>query len=217
MEYKILVVEDDAILRLGLKTLLENKYIVKGVRNSEEAIEIIEEENFHLILTDIMMDGGNVHNLLKYLKENDISIDTFVITSLDDEKEMIKLYKMEILDYIIKPVNFEILEMKIANHFKNKYTKHKSEGIVLNKKEITITIRNKKYRLSEKEYNLLNLLITFPNQIFSKYDLLNEIWFGNMNMSEKVVEVTISNLRNKLGKDKEIIKTQRGQGYYYEK
>ncbi len=56
----------------------------------------------------------------------------------------------------------------------------------------------------------------FPTKIFSKYDLINEVWYGNMNMSEKIVEVTILNIRKKLGDHATLLKTHRGLGYSYE-
>ncbi len=216
MEFKILLVEDDNLLRLGVKTLLEDDYVVDEATNSQEAINLIEEHNYHLILTDMLMPKGNGDELLKYLVTKNQFIDIIVISALSSDEEILKAYDLNVIDYIVKPVNFDILKKKIQNLFQTKYN-YSSNDIVLNKKEYIISIKGRKYELTEKEFEIVNLLVSFPNQLFSKYDLLNEIWYGNMRMSEKIVEATISKLRTKLDKDNNIIKTKRGQGYYYEK
>ncbi len=216
MEYKILLVEDDDLLRLGVKTLLEEDYIIHEATNSQKAIELIEEHNYHLILTDMLMPKGNGEELLKYLVAQNLFIDIIVISALSSDEEILKAYDLNVIDYIVKPINFDILKKKVQNLFQTKYN-YKSKAIILNKKEYSISINGNKYELTEKEFEIINLLVSFPNQLFSKYDLLNEVWYGNMRMSEKIVEATISKLRNKLGEDNKIIKTKRGQGYYYEK
>ncbi len=216
MEFKILLVEDDDLLRLGVKTLLEEDYLVDEATNSQDAIDLIEEHNYHLILTDMLMPKGNGEELLKYLVLQNQFIDIIVISALSSDEEILKAYDLNVIDYIVKPVNFDILKKKVQNLFQTKYN-YNSNNIVLNKKEYSISIKGNKYELTEKEFEIINLLVSFPNQLFSKYDLLNEIWYGNMRMSEKIVEATISKLRTKLGDDNKIIKTKRGQGYYYEK
>ncbi len=216
MEFRILLVEDDNLLRLGVKTLLEEDYVIDEAKNSQEAIELIEEHNYHLILTDMLMPNGNGDELLKYLVVQNQLIDIIVISALSSDEEILKAYDLNVIDYIVKPINFDILKKKIQNLFQTKYN-YNTNDIVLNKKEYTITIKGNKYELTEKEFEIINLLVSFPNQLFSKYDLLNEIWYGNMRMSEKIVEATISKLRTKLGDDNKFIKTKRGQGYYYEK
>ncbi len=216
MEFKILLVEDDDLLRLGVKTLLEEDYLVDEATNSQDAIDLIEEHNYHLILTDMLMPKGNGEELLKYLVSQNQFIDIIVISALSSDEEILKAYNLNVIDYIVKPINFDILKKKVQNLFQTKYN-YNSNNIVLNKKEYSISIKGNKYELTEKEFEIINLLVSFPNQLFSKYDLLNEVWYGNMRMSEKIVEATISKLRTKLGDDNQIIKTKRGQGYYYEK
>ncbi len=81
--------------------------------------------------------------------------------------------------------------------------------------ENSVLIDGEKISLSKMEYNLLELLHSFPNTIFSKYDLINELWYGNFNMSEKIVEVTVLRLRKQLGSNRNLIITHRGLGYSY--
>ncbi len=213
---KILVVEDDNLLRLGIKTLLENDYKVDEAKNAQEAIDLLQDYTYHLIITDMMMPGGNGDELLKYLQNENIMIDVFAISAISDDEKILSTYDLNVIDYIVKPINYEILKKKIDNLFKNKYGYTKEE-VLLNKKENSLIIDSEKHEFTEKEFELLELLISFPNNVFSKYDLLNELWYGNMQMSDKIVEATISNIRNKLKGHKDLIKTKRGQGYYYEK
>ncbi len=217
MTKKILIVEDDQLLRLGLKVFLENEgYEVIETASGNKAIEVIEEHSFHLIMTDIMMDDGDGISLLKYLVNQSIKTPVVVLSALGSETDQLAGYNLNVLDYLVKPINYEILSFKLHKYFEIT-TDSNDDEIYLDSDTYSLQLFGNSVKLTQKEFELLSLLMQFPSKIFSKYDLINEIWYGNMNMSEKIVEVTILNIRKKLGDHSDLLKTHRGLGYSYER
>lgn len=216
MKKKILIVEDDQLLRLGLRVFLENEgYEVVEATSGNKAIEVLEEHVFHLIITDIMMEDGDGISLLKYLVNYEVTIPVVVLSALGSEHDQLVGYNLNVLDYLVKPINYEILGFKLNKYFAISHTGDDDE-IFLDSDTYSLRLYGEVIKLTQKEYELLSLLMQFPTRIFSKYDLINEVWYGNMNMSEKIVEVTILNIRKKLGEHSTILQTHRGQGYSYE-
>lgn len=216
MKKKILIVEDDQLLRLGLKVFLENEgYEVVETTSGNKAIEVVEEHTFHLIITDIMMDDGDGISLLKYLVNQNITIPVVVLSALGSDNDQLIGYNLNVLDYLVKPINYEILSFKLNKYFEMSHSTN-DEDIFLDSDTYSLRLHGESIKLTQKEFELLSLLMQFPSKIFSKYDLINEVWYGNMNMSEKIVEVTILNIRKKLGDNAILLKTHRGLGYSYE-
>lgn len=216
MKKKILIVEDDQLLRLGLKVFLENEgYEVFETVSGNKAMEVLDEHTFHLIITDIMMEDGDGISLLKYLVNQNITIPVVVLSALGSEHDQLIGYNLNVLDYLVKPINYEILSFKLHKYFEIT-TDGGNEDIYLNSDTYSLRVFGDEVKLTQKEFELLSLLMQFPTKIFSKYDLINEVWYGNMNMSEKIVEVTILNIRKKLGEHSTLLKTHRGLGYSYE-
>lgn len=216
MKKKILIVEDDQLLRLGLKVFLENEgYEVVETTSGNKAIEVVEEHTFHLIITDIMMDDGDGISLLKYLVNQNITIPVVVLSALGSDHDQLIGYNLNVLDYLVKPINYEILSLKLGKYFEMSHASS-DDDIFLDSDTYSLRLHGDSIKLTQKEFELLSLLMQFPSKIFSKYDLINEVWYGNMNMSEKIVEVTILNIRKKLGDNATLLKTHRGLGYSYE-
>lgn len=214
---RILICEDDDILRLGIKTLLSKfNVVVEEARNGSEAIELLEEKSYHLVITDIMMPEVDGFGVVKYIKDHNLNPAIICISAMNDERTMLNMYDLNIIEYITKPINLNILEKKLNVYF-NIFDIEDKDDIEFNYQTNKVLVFGDEIDLTKKEFELLELLYSFSPQIFSKYDLLNEIWYGNMNMSEKIVEVTILNIRKKLKDHKDIIKTHRNLGYSFEK
>lgn len=214
---RILICEDDEILRLGIKTLLSKfNVVVEEAKNGSEAIELLEEKSYHLVITDIMMPEVDGFGVVKYIKDHNLNPAIICISAMNDECTMLNMYDLNIIEYITKPINLNILEKKLNVYF-NILEIEDKDDIKFNYQTNKVLVFGEEIDLTKKEFELLELLYSFSPQIFSKYDLLNEIWYGNMNMSEKIVEVTILNIRKKLKDHKDLIKTHRNLGYSFEK
>lgn len=217
MKEKILIVEDDNLLRLGLKVFLEKEeYIVVEATSGNKAIEILEEHSFHLVITDIMMDDGDGISVLKYIYNQELQIPVVVLSALGGDTDQIVGYNLNVLDYLVKPINYDILRLKLQKYFELTIDNSDNE-IYLDNDTYSLHVFGQQIKFTQKEFELLSVLMQFPKKIFSKYDLINEVWYGNMNMSEKIVEVTILNIRKKLGDNSNLLKTHRGLGYSYER
>lgn len=214
---RILICEDDEILRLGIKTILSKfDVLVDEAANGNEAIEFLEEKSYHFIITDIMMPEVDGFGVVRYIKQHNLNPAIICISAMNDERTMLNMYDLNVIEYLTKPINLNILEKKLEVYFNIFEIQDKSE-FEFNYQTNKVRIYDEEIELTKKEFELLELLYSFSPQIFSKYDLLNEIWYGNMNMSEKIVEVTILNIRKKLKDHKDLIKTHRNLGYSFEK
>ena len=157
MKYNILIVEDDKLLQRGLVASLESLEVEITVASSgNEAIEKIEDKNFHLVITDIMMDNLDGFDLIKYINNSDKKIPFFIISSLGNNDDILKGYSLKIIDYITKPVNFELLNKKVQNFLE--YTYPNTSSIQFHKSKNMVIIEGEEYTLTTKEYDLLEYL-----------------------------------------------------------
>ncbi len=213
--YKILIAEDEQIMQDLFTTIFRiDDYQLTITANADEAIAAMTTTKFNLIITDLLMPGADGYKLLEHLKANDNNIPILVISALSDEAGILKSYQYGAIDYVVKPINPQILMMKVSKILG--LTSDYSQKIELNRNKYEVKLSGDCIKLTSTEYEILSLLVHNPGVIYSKYDLINEIWYENYEMSEKIVEVNIFNLRKKLGNHRAIIKTYRNRGYAYE-
>ncbi len=214
---KILLCEDQINI-LNLLTLqLEKKgYIITKATNGKIALDLFENSKFDLVITDIMMPVLNGLDLLKYIREINQDIPVIILSALGEINDLQKGYDLLTDDYIVKPVNIDELTMKI-NAILRRSNIESNTSIVINNFKIdsktrTVLIGNTEINLAKKEFDLLFLLLSYPNKIFTREDLLNNIW-DNYDTTDRTVDVHIRWLREKIKTDFFEIKTIRGLGY----
>lgn len=218
MSYKVLVVEDDYVIRLGIVELVKNlKCDVVEASCGNDAINYLQEEKFQMVITDLMMENGSGVDLIEYINRTDYDCIKIVISALTDVNTQVDLFKMGVVDYITKPVNHVLVKQKIKNLISyDGFGFDELEDIVLDSKKKRVTILGEVFELTSKEFFLLEEMKTYPLQVFSKPDLLYNCWGETTDKNDKIVEVNICNLRKKLGKYEGIVKTVKGSGYYYD-
>ncbi|MCR5145112.1 MAG: response regulator transcription factor [Lachnospiraceae bacterium] len=215
----ILVVEDEKNIQLLTKAHLKNDYNVITADNGQEAIDIFYSEHVDLIVADIMMPKMDGYEMVKVLREYQNDVPVIFLTakaSFDDKREG---FASGIDDYMTKPVNYDELLWRIEALLRrsninssqqikigelvcdaNAYTVTKSDGNVID--------------LPKKEFELLYKLLSYPNQIFTKDQLLSDIWGIDTDSDDSTIKTHINRLRNKLGDIPEFeIVTVRGLGY----
>lgn len=211
---RALVIEDEEIINKMLSVILQKiGFEVDFSYSGNQGIEYLETYKYHLVLTDLMMSDGDGIEVLKFLRSQQYKYSVLVISALNDIDTIKNCYNLNVDDFLVKPFDKEILTAKLGSIYR-KY--ELTQKIKLNKDEYQVIISQKKYQLSKQEFRLFNLLYSFPGTKFSKYDLINELWDGDFEMSEKVVEVSILRLRKNLGDYGCLIKTYRNLGYCYE-
>lgn len=226
----ILVVEDNKNTLLLTTTILSKDFVVYSAQDGLQALDIVYNKQIDIIVSDITMPYMNGYELLKRLRNEDINIPVILLTakeSFEDKKEGFTLGSD---DYLTKPVDYDELKLRIdailrrANITSNR--KIQLPTITIDSLSYSIFFNNENIIVPKKEIELLFKLLSYPDVIFTKSQLLDSIWGYETESSEDTIKTHINRLRNKFADcdDFEII-TIKGLGYkailnkrwYYEK
>lgn len=215
---KILIVEDENVIRNELKTLLENSgYEVLALENFHNAKEDILNEKPDLILLDINIPNINGEILLKEIRKES-NVPVIMVTSRAGEVDEVLSISYGADDYITKPYNPTILLLRIQNIFKRMKNNRDDifyDDIIVNPQKGILEQNGKIIELTKNEMIIFTYLLSNRGKIVTRDDLMTELWNNNEFINDNALTVNISRLRSKLQdfgiKDK--IETRKGQGY----
>ena len=215
---KILIVEDDENLRLLLAKQLKKEFSVFCVADGTEALELLKNQEIDMLVTDIMMPGVNGIDLVKKLRRRDTLIPILMLTANQSFSKKQEGFLSGTDDYLTKPFDKEELLWRIKALLRRSqinFSKKISIGdISINLLDYSISRRGKNYSIPKKEFELLFKLLSTPNRIFTKNQLMEEIWGYDSDSSEDTIKTHISRLRNSIRDLKEIsIIAVKGIGY----
>ena len=217
--FKILVVEDNKNLRKLMVTYLKkNNYETLEAEDGEEALDIIDKNHVDLIISDIMMPNMDGYQLTKELRGANYMLPILMVTAketIDDKREG---FLSGVDDYMVKPVNMDEMILRVGVLFRRANIVNQRKliikNVVLSYDEYTLTKGNETYQVPQKEFQLLYKLLSFPNKIFTRQDIMDEIWGLESETDLRTVDVHIKRLREKFNKFEEFeIVTIRGIGY----
>lgn len=217
--FKILVVEDDKNLRKLIVTCLEKaNYTVFETHNGEEALNLMDKEYVDLIVTDIMMPEIDGYELIKLLREAKYNTPILIITAKEDIEDKKQGFNLGADDYMVKPINIDelILRVKSLLRRSNQANERKIKigEVELNYDKLEVKKKEKNYQLTQKEFYLLYKLLSTPDTIFKRQELIDEIWGLENDSDYRTVDVHIKRLREKMEDIEEFeIITIRGIGY----
>ena len=220
---KILIAEDDVELRqLFSHVLIRNGYTVKGVSDGKEAYQCAEKEYFDLIISDIMMPVMDGYELVRRLRDAGINIPVLMITAKDDFDDMRRGFLSGTDDYMVKPVNVNEMVLRVGALLRRARMIHERRqvigGTVLECDLFTVTSEGESVVLPQKEFMLLYKLASFPGMIFTRQQLMDEIWGYESDSDMHTVDVHIGRLRERFRNNPDFrIVTVRGVGYKAEK
>lgn len=217
--FRVLVVEDNKNFRKLLSTYLrKNNYDVLEAEDGVVALEILDKSHIDLIITDVMMPNMDGYELVKELRESKYTIPILMITAketIDDKKEG---FLAGVDDYMVKPIDMDEMILRVgvllrrANIINQR--KLKVGDVVLSYDEYTLSKNNEVYSLPQKEFQLLYKLLSYPNKIFTRQELMDEIWGFDSESDIRTVDVHIKRIREKFKNLSEFdIATIRGVGY----
>ena len=219
---KILVVDDDLdIIEILKYNLNKSGYLVKSAKNGIEAIKRAKKFMPNIILMDVMMPEMSGIEACSEIKKIDELIETMIIflSARSEDYTQISAYDAGADDYISKPIKPKILLKKISNIAK-KIKSNKNMPIVLdlgsikiNKEEYLVTQNKNEIMLPRKEFELLFLLASKPEKVFTRDEIMNKVWGTQVVVGDRTIDVHIRKLREKIG-DKHI-KTLKGVGYKF--
>ncbi len=216
---KILLAEDDGALRgLVRTTLTDDGYEVTACHDGNEALTAMQDQNFDMLITDIMMPGTDGFELAERVRESDKNIPILFMTALDDKISMQKGFNIGIDDYLVKPFDIEILLMRIKALLRRANIERSREiaagNFRMNRDEHTAYIAGAELPLTVREFDILFKLLSFPKRTFTRSQLMNEFWDYDSSATSRTVDVLMVKLREKTANcDGFEIVTVRGLGY----
>lgn len=222
---KILVVDDEEALCDGLGFNLEAEgYHVDTAYSAEEALAR-DLAAYDLILLDIMMGEISGIHLARIMKSNPVTASVPIIfcTAKDTEEDMIAGLDLGADDYIMKPYSLKAVLARVRTVLRRTavpvaYTKSDSnfvsyKGLVLSAKNRTCMVDGTEVKMPKKEFEILLKLLSNRGQVFTRAELLNEIWPDEVVVLDRVVDVNITRIRQKVGIYGKNIVTRSGYGY----
>ena len=219
--YKIVIVEDEELIREELKTLLINAgYVVDCVTNFAKTIDYIKSAFPDLILLDIMLPGEDGLEILKKLKNSSKTKDipVIMVTAKGSEYDKVVGLDSGADDYVTKPFGMMELISRIKAVLRRSgkqqdKTKLSVGGISLDTKKHEVKVDGEQVVLTLKEFELLEKLMRNQGIVLTRDQLLTEIWGYDFDGETRTVDVHIRTLRQKLGEQGSLVKTVRGVGY----
>lgn len=217
--FNILVVEDNADMReLFCTVLTDSGYRTIAATDGIEALDIMEREYIDLIVLDIMMPEMNGYELTKALRDANYDLPILMVTAKDQFEDMQRGFRVGSDDYMVKPINVKELVLRVEALLRRaKISAEKKITVgstMLDYDALTVTVHGSETLLPQKEFYLLYKLLSYPGKIFTRQQLMDEIWGMFSETDERTVNTHINRLRERFCgcNDFEIV-TVRGLGY----
>jgi len=217
--FKILVVEDDKELNRSVCSFLnQSGYEATGCLSAEEAYDVMYETVFDLIVTDIMMPNIDGFEFVKTVRSLNENIPILFMTARDDFASKQRGYRVGVDDYMIKPIDLDELFLRIGallRRAKIASSRRLEVGnFTMDADEHTAYLDDEEISLTQREFNLLYKLLSYPKKTFTRTQLMDEFWDANSETSTRSVDVYMTKLRSKLAAcDAFEIVTVHGLGY----
>lgn len=220
---RILVVDDEETLcdTLGFNLEAEG-YLVDTAYSAEEALTH-NLADYDLVLLDIMMGEISGTQLARIMKSNPATANVPVIfcTAKDSEEDMIKGLDMGADDYIMKPYSLKAILARIRTVLRRTSGAPREEpavsykGLVLSARNRSCTVDGKEVKMPKKEFEILLKLLSNKGRVYSRAELLKEIWPDEVVVLDRVVDVNVTRIRQKIGEYGKNIVTRSGYGYAF--
>lgn len=222
--YQLLLVEDDPQIREVISDYFSKKR--KGVvelhmaKDGFEGLHFVQQQEFDLVMLDIMMPGMDGFSLCKEIRRKSI-VPIIFLTARNQEEDLLYGYQIGCDDYMVKPFSIAALYAKVEALLK------RAKGLVgeqifqagkirLNPVTYEVTAEGKEISLAPKEYALLKFFMEHKGQVLSRNTLLDHVWGFSYMGSDRVVDNHVKKLRKALGSSGSLIKTVITQGYRME-
>ena len=224
MKKRILVVDDEISIRMGIREIAEYQgYDVTGAANGREALELCRQQDFDLIIMDIMMpemDGYEAYRRIREIKD----IPALMLSAKGEEYDKLQGFEAGIDDYVVKPFSIKELMARVnVILMRHEPREEKPQGEIYEFQGLTVNISAREVfvdgvhvELRPKEYDLLFFLVRNRGIVFSRDALLEKVWGFDFMGDDRTVDAQIKMLRHVLGDYRTYIVTYRGAGYKFE-
>ncbi len=217
--FNILVLEDDRDLReLFCRTLSKNDYSPVGAENAAAALDILDREYIDLIISDVMMPGMNGFEFIREIRDAGMTIPVLIITAKGDISDKESGFSSGADDYMVKPIDINEMIFRVSALLRRARIASEKKlafgGTVLEYGSWTVEDASGKQILPQKEFMLLYKLLSYPGQIFTRQQILDDIWGFEGETDSHTLDVHISRLRDRFRNNTDFrIVTIRGLGY----
>ena len=217
--FHILVVDDDKNTRLLFRAVLENAgYTVSTAVNGEDALKVMDQVHIDLVVLDVMMPKMDGYELTKLLRESNQNLPILMVSAKQLPIDKHKGFEVGTDDYITKPVDDEEMILRIKALLRRAKIANERRieigQVILDYDSFTVTRENEIFELPQKEFLLLYKLLSYPGKIFTRIQLMDEIWGADSDTGWETVTVHIGRLRKRFeGWSEFEIESVRGLGY----
>ena len=215
----ILLVEDDLVIqKLLMARLCQENYHVLAVSDGQEALEEIGRGNFNLLITDLMLPKINGLSLIQTLRLTKINLPILIISAKGQLEDLEAGFVTGADDYMVKPIQLKELILRVRALLRRAQINEShllQIGVTtLDEEALTLTYQSISRTLPKKEFQVLYKLLSHPNKIFTRLDLIDNFWDLEENNNERVVDACIKKIRHKIKDipDFDLV-TIRGLGY----
>lgn len=217
--FKILIAEDDGELRqLFTHVLMRSGYEVTGVDNGRKALDALNAEYYDMVISDIMMPVMDGYELVREIRSQGRQLPVLMITAKDAFDDMRMGFNSGTDDYMVKPVNVNEMVLRVGALLRRAQMINDRRltigRTIMEVDSLTITQDGASMVLPQKEFMLLYKMASFPGKIFTRQQLLDEIWGYSTETDSHTVDVHIGRLRDRFRDSSDFrIVTMRGVGY----
>ena len=219
---KILIIEDEKKLADIMKLYLEREnYEVCEAFDGEEALDLMQDKTYDLIILDVMMPKIDGWSLLRKIKKIHKNTPVIMTTARGEEEDRIFGLELGADDYMVKPLSMKELILRVKLRMRHYNASEEEDKISIgnlhiDKKKREVIENKNIISLTPKEFDLLIFLIENANIVFKRDNLLNKVWEYDFEGDTRTVDTHVKNLREKLGFCRENLKTIWGVGYKFE-
>ncbi|MDX6152699.1 response regulator transcription factor [Marinococcus sp. PL1-022] len=216
---KILVIEDDdALNKIVTSHLRTHGYSVVSCTDANKALEELSEQMIDIIVSDIMMPGIDGFELAGSVRKLNKTMPILFISALDDLYSKKKGFRLDIDDYMVKPIELDELILRIQALIRRANIANDNQitigKLVLDKDEMTIYLEKQEIPVTVREFHVLFKLLSYPKKTFTRLQLMDEFWGYETESESRSVDVYITKLRNKFKNNGAFeIVTVHGLGY----
>ena len=216
---KILIAEDDRELRQLFSHVLNRYgYTVVGVSNGQEALDALDKDFYDMIISDIMMPIMDGYELVRQLRDVGNTTPVLMITAKDAFDDMRLGFQSGVDDYMVKPINVNEMVLRVQALLRRAQMindrKQTIGDTVMECDSLTVTVAGESMILPQKEFMLLYKMAAYPGKIFTRQQLMDEIWGYDSESDTHTVDVHIGRLRDRFRDNRDFkIVTIRGIGY----
>lgn len=215
----ILIVDDQKNIRNLLEIYLQREgFEVLHSENGEEALNVLFDHKVDLMIADVMMPKMDGYTLVDELRQSGFDLPILMLTAKDTFKDMKQGFELGVDDYMYKPVDMDELILRVQALLRrskistNKQLKHKD--VIIDYESLEVQSEKEVVHLPKKEFYLLYKLLSYPNKIFTRQELMDDIWGYDSEVDYRTIDVHVKRLRDRFEEyDSFEILTIRGLGY----